>query len=202
MSNAILVSLEGVLLGAATTFAQGIPLAQLAIPALVVADVSASMTFLSRHVCQVAASYGYSSFDLVNLPDILAAMAPTSSSSDEGFLAVKSLAVAEIRNASNFASKHVGDLLDDMAVPSLVNLIRAVAQKIGVTITEKELGLLVPVAGAVLNGGLNLAFQQTNHTSAKDYFRKLYLINKYGEDNVVNAIQIERKRLQGKVSAG
>jgi len=198
VSNGVLVATEGAVLGIASTLAEGIPFAQLAIPAIVTADVTASMTLMSRHVCQIATSYGYSSYASVNIPDILSAMAPTTTSADEGFLMLKAGAVYEIREAGKFAAKHVGELLDDIAAPQLVALIRAIAQRLGVIITEKELGLLVPIAGAALNGGLNLAFQQANHTNAKDYFRRLILIDKYGDEEVYKALELERNRWQNK----
>ncbi|RED51887.1 EcsC family protein [Cohnella lupini] len=194
-SNGFLVATEGAILGAAATLSEIIPFAQIVIPSIVVADVTASMTIMSRHVSQIATSYGYSSYDSINIPDILAAMAPVSSSLDEGFLTAKAAAAMEIKNAVEFSAKHVGDLLDDIAAPKLVEFIRAIANRLGLVITEKELGMLVPVAGAVVNGGLNLAFQQTNHTNAKDYFRKLHLIDRYGEDKLLLAIAKERNRL-------
>ncbi|MCD1260700.1 EcsC family protein [Paenibacillus athensensis] len=198
VSNGVLVATEGAVLGIASTLAEGIPFAQLAIPAIVTADVTASMTLMSRHVCQIATSYGYSSYDPLNMPDILSAMAPVATSADEGFLILKAGAVYEIREAGKFAAKHAGALLDDVAAPQLIALIRAVAQRLGVVITEKELGLLVPIAGAALNGGLNLAFQQTNHTNAKDYFRRLILIDRYGREAVWSALEAERNLLMNK----
>src|SRR5687767_11420727 len=45
----MVLGIEGALLGGATTLAEGIPGAQLIIPSLMVTDVTASMTLLSRH---------------------------------------------------------------------------------------------------------------------------------------------------------
>jgi hypothetical protein len=74
-------------------------------------------------------------------------------------------------------------------MPALVKLINQVAERLGIVVTEKELGMLVPVAGAVLNGGLNIAFQQMGHTTAKDYFRVQVLNGRHGEKHVENEIQ-------------
>ncbi|TDF92314.1 EcsC family protein [Paenibacillus piri] len=193
VSNALIVATEGAVMGAATTLLEAVPFAQLAIPSIVIADVAASMTIMSRHVCQIATSYGYSSVELTNVPHILSAMAPSSSSSDEGFMVTKAAAINEIRESAKFAARHVGDLTKQLtketAFPQLIHLVRMISQRLGVVITEKELGMLIPIAGAVLNGGLNLAFQQMNHTNAKDYFRRLYLANKYGESVVQEAIE-------------
>jgi hypothetical protein len=58
-------------------------------------------------------------------------------------------------------------------------------------VTKKELGILVPVAGAVLNSSINIAFQQVGHQTAKDYFRRLLLEERYGDELVAVAINQE-----------
>lgn len=198
VSNGFFVTAEGAVMGAVTTLSAG-----MLIPATVAADVTASMTLLSRHICQIAASYGYTPVDPMNVPHVLAAMAPSSSSSDEGFLSAKAAAFTEVRAATKFAESMTGELtaeLVEKSCPNLIKLIQKVAERLGVVITQKELGMIMPVAGAVINGGLNLAFQQMNHTNAKDYFRKLYLGNKYGEDAVHLALAEEIRKLKSKVS--
>ncbi|MDF2659776.1 MAG: hypothetical protein K0Q94_2567 [Paenibacillus sp.] len=198
VSNGFFVTAEGAVMGAVTTLSAGV-----LIPATVAADVTASMTLMSRHICQIAASYGYTPVDSMNIPHVLAAMAPASASSDEGFLSAKAAAFAEVRAATEFAKGMSGELTAELAeksCPSLIRLIQKVAERLGVVITQKELGMIVPVAGAVINGGLNLAFQQMNHIHAKDYFRKLHLANKYGEDAVHLALADEIRRLKSKVS--
>src|SRR5438477_206411 len=47
------------------------------------------------------------------------------------------------------------------------------------------------IPGAVLNSSINLAFQQVGHQTAKDYFRRMLLEDRYGEDLVAYAIQQE-----------
>src|SRR5207244_6623062 len=79
--SSLLLGLEGALLGGATTMAEGIPGAQLVIPSLILTDVPSSMTLLSRHMCQIETTYGYSSKTPQNLPHLVTAMAPHSDSS-------------------------------------------------------------------------------------------------------------------------
>jgi len=193
-SNAVMVGVEGAVLGAATTLCEGIPFAQVLIPTVVAADVAASMTLLSRHVCQIAASYGFSSRIPTNVPHILAAMAPHHNASpQDGFFSMKATVTAAIREAgqhiSGKTSAGLGEKLAEKEMPALVKLINQVAERLGIVVTEKELGMLVPVAGAVLNGGLNIAFQQMGHTTAKDYFRVQVLNGRHGEKHVENEIQ-------------
>ncbi len=211
-SNAAILGCEGAVMGCAATLAEGIPGAQILIPSVVTADVVASMTFLSRHVCQVASAYGYSPNFAANIPHVLAAMAPQTDSSDEGYLMAKAAALEAVRDAGKVVAKGGGRQLGQRALqkeaPLLIRLIRYVAQRLGLVITQKELGMLVPVAGAGINCLVNVAFQQTGHTAAKDYFRILVLSEKYAPANGADCIdklvrgrveELKREKKQGKV---
>ncbi len=199
-SSSLLLGLEGALLGGATTMAEGIPGAQLVIPSLILTDITSSMTLLSRHTCRLATAYGYSSRKLENLPHLMAAMAPQSDSSDEGYLALKTAVVTSIRESGQFMARTAGVLLDrqllEREAPQMIRLITYVADRLGVVMTQKELGVLVPIAGAVLNSSINVAFQQVGHNTAKDYFRRVILEDRYGEELVSYAIQHEMASLR------
>lgn len=194
-SSTLLLGAEGVLLGGATTMAEGIPGAQLVIPSLILTDITTSMTLLSRHTCRIATAYGFSSSRAENLPHLIAAMAPQSETSDEGYLALKTAVVTSIREAGQFMSRTTGVLLDrqllEREAPQMIRLITYVADRLGIVITQKELGVLVPIAGAILNSSINVAFQQVGHQTAKDYFRRLLLEDRYGEELVSFAVQQE-----------
>ena len=193
--SSFLLAAEGALLGGATTMAEGIPGAQLVIPSLILTDITSSMTLLSRHTCRLATAYGYSSRKLENLPHLMAAMAPQSEASDEGYLALKTAVVTSIRESGQFMARTAGVLLDrqvlEREAPQMIRLITYVADRLGVVMTQKELGVLVPIAGAVLNSSINVAFQQVGHNTAKDYFRRIILEDRYGEELVSYAIQQE-----------
>ena len=75
--------------------------------------------------------------------------------------------------------------------PQMVRLIAYVSERLGIVVTQKELGILIPVAGAVLNSTINLAFQQVIHQTAKDYFRRLLLEDRYGDELIAVAISSE-----------
>jgi hypothetical protein len=198
--GSLLLGAEGALLGSATTMAEGIPGAQLVIPSLILTDVTSSMTLLSRHTCRIATAYGYSSKKPEHLPHLMAAMAPQTESSDEGYLALKTAVVTSIRESGQFLSRTAGVVLDrqllEREAPQMIRLLTYVADRLGIVLTQKELGILVPIAGAVLNSSINVAFQQVGHQTAKDYFRRLILEDRYGEDLVAYAIQQEIAMLQ------
>src|SRR5215468_10707699 len=200
--SSFLLGAEGALLGGATTLAEGIPGAQLVIPSLMLTDVTSSMTLLSRHTCRIATAYGYSSKKPENLPHLMAAMAPQAETSDEGYLAIKTAVVTSIREAGQFMSRTTGMVLDrqvlEREAPQMIRLITYVADRLGIVVTQKELGVLVPIAGAVLNSSINMAFQQIGHQTAKDYFRRLILEERYGEELVGYAVQQEIAALKSK----
>jgi len=198
--STFLLGAEGALLGGATTMAEGIPGAQLVIPSLILTDVTSSMTLLSRHTCRIATAYGYSSKKMDNLPHLMAAMAPQTETSDEGYLALKTAVVTSIRESGQFMSRSASVVLDrqllEREAPQMIRLITYVADRLGIVITQKELGILVPIAGAVLNSSINIAFQQVGHQTAKDYFRRVLLEDRYGEELIAYAIQQEIRMLQ------
>ena len=200
ISNGFILGTEGAAMGAATTLCEGIPGAQLLIPTLIAADVSSSMVFLSRQICQIATSFGYDSSDPNNVPHLIAAMAPQTDTSDEGYFAAKAAVVEMNRAGAAFVGKFNGRRLQEALakgeLPSLVRTIAYVAKRLGVVITQKELGMLVPIAGALINGTVNVAFQQVGHATAKDYFRKMHLIDRHGEDLINERISREVSRLK------
>ena len=186
--SSFLLGAEGAVLGGVTTIAEGIPGAQLVIPSLILTDITTSMTLLSRHTCRIATAYGFPSSNPEHLPHLVAAMAPQTDDADEGYLSLKTAVVTSIRESSQFLSRMAGVVVDrqilEREAPQMIRLITYVADRLGVVVTQKELGILVPVAGAVLNSSINLAFQQVGHQTAKDYFRRLLLEERYGEDLV------------------
>ena len=197
--SSVLLGAEGAVLGGVTTIAEGIPGAQLVIPSLILTDITTSMTLLSRHTCRIATAYGYPSRKPEHLPHLVAAMAPQTDNADEGYLALKTAVITSIRESSQFMSRMAGIVVDrrilEREAPQMIRLITYVADRLGVVVTQKELGILVPVAGAVLNSSINLAFQQVGHQTAKDYFRRLVLEDRYGEQLVSYAIQQEIRSL-------
>jgi hypothetical protein len=193
IGNITWVGLEGMVMGAGTTLAEALPGAQVVVPSLIMADVAASITLFSRQACQLSTVYGYSPRDPQNIVHILGAMVPHADSSDEGYLVTKAIVTDSIREAGRFLAKNAGRQISreiiEKEAPQLIKLINYLAQRLGVILGQKELGILVPVAGAALNGGVNVAFQHVGHTTAKDYFRRLLLEAKYGEETIGKMIK-------------
>ena len=199
--SGLLLGVEGAVLGGATTMAEGIPGAQLVIPSLILTDITTSLTLLSRHTCRIATAYGFSSRNPDNVPHLIAAMAPQPETGDEGYMTLKTAVVTSIAESGKFLARSGAVIIDrrllEREAPQMIRLIAYVADRLGVVLTEKELGIIVPVAGAVLNSSLNVAFQRLGHQTAKDYFRRLILEDRYGEEIVSYAVAQEIAILKG-----
>ena len=200
LSNALSVGVEGAAMGAAAALAVGTLVGAVAVPTIVAADVSLSLALLSRNVCQIGATYGYSAQNPLNLPHFIAALAPHQSLPNESYFVGKSMALQAIYQSKQFLLYNAGRIFDEQLLgreaPQLLRLLYYVLQKLGILVTEKELAMLLPVAGATLNGGVNVVFQKMGHQTAKDYFRILFLEDKYGQEVVMNILQTEVNQLR------
>jgi len=149
---------------------------------------------------QVALVYGYPGDRPEHIPHILAALAPEREFTDEGYLASKALVINAIRESAQFLSEVSSRELSlhvlQKRAPQLIKLMQYVAERIGLVLTEKQLSMGLPIAGAFLNGGINVAFQQLGHRTAKNYFRRLLLVQKYGAEAVQHYLQYRIEQLQ------
>ncbi len=62
----------------------------------------------------------------------------------------------------------------------LVKLIQGVFASLGLTLTHKKLAQAVPIAGAVINGGMNAYFVNQTFARAQQAYRLRFLTEKYG----------------------
>jgi hypothetical protein len=198
--NAAILMSEGALMGAAASLAEAVPGAQLVIPTLVASDVAASMTLLARHLVQLASAYGYSvRRDPANIAHVLGAMVPQQMSYDEGLVPLKIYVMNAAREAGEFVAKtglRAGRAGLGHEAPQLVRLMNLVIERLGLRVSQKVLAMLVPIMGGVINGGVNVAFQQTGHRTGRDYFRMLILSQRHGDDVVRAALEREVARVR------
>jgi len=199
-SNALSVGIEGAVMGAAATVAEGSFMGLVTVPAIVAADVSLALVLLSRSVCQIGATYGYSAQSSLNLPHFMAALAPQQSLPKETYFVGKSMALQAIYQSKQFLLCNAGRILDERLLqkeaPQLLKLLNYVLNKLGVLVTEKELGMLLPAAGAILNSSANIIFQKMGHQTAQDYFRILFLEDKYSPEIIRDILQREVEQLR------
>jgi hypothetical protein len=64
----------------------------------------------------------------------------------------------------------------------MVNVIQTIVTSLGFNLTKKKLAQVIPVAGVVINGGLNARLAQNTFKRAQDAYRLRFLTEKYGLD--------------------
>ena len=72
-------------------------------------------------------------------------------------------------------------------IPTIVNLVRAIAARFGVVVSDKFAAQMVPVAGAMSGAALNLIFMQHYQHVARGHFIVRRLERHYGVDRVRDA---------------
>lgn len=88
-------------------------------------------------------------------------------------------------------TNYTGNVAD---IPQAITLIRSIAARFGVVVSDKTALQLVPIAGAVGGALLNLAFMQHFQDIARGHFIVRRLERKYGSDTV----RVEFERLTQK----
>lgn len=76
---------------------------------------------------------------------------------------------------------------DGPHIPTIINLVRAVAARFGVVLSDKFAAQMVPVAGAMSGAALNLLFMQHYQQVARGHFIVRRLERHYGVDRVRDA---------------
>ena len=142
----------------------------------IAADVAATMAVMGRSIGVVASTYGYD----VGLPE------------EELFaLGVMSLASASTLSGKTAAMASLSRLTQQMMRRAawaqlrrhlLVNAIEHSYKALGFTLTKKKLAQAVPVAGAVLNAGVNAGLVNRTFRRAEAAYRLRFLSEKYGID--------------------
>ncbi len=81
-------------------------------------------------------------------------------------------------------------------IPAIVNLVRAIAARFGVVLSDKTAAQMVPVAGALSGAVLNLMFMQHYQDVARGHFIVRRLERTYGAERIRDAYQqlAERER--------
>jgi hypothetical protein len=144
--------------------------------AAVSADVMAVMVGMGRIVALVAAHYGYD----VREPDeqvfvsgVLAYSSATGSAEKAASLASLSRLTQQMMRRATW---------NQLQRYQLVNVIQKVFTSLGFRLTQRKLAQTVPIAGAVVNGGLNAWFVQKTFERAQHAYRLRFLTEKYNLD--------------------
>jgi hypothetical protein len=162
--------LYGAVEGGAVGLIQGFTEWQL-LPFIALAAVDAGFTLYlaAREAALMAGCYGFKPEDPEVGPLLLEAMTPVRDWAAWEYLGIKS--------AYAVAARQGWRELEEVFV-----------RRMTVLLTDKELSVLVPVAGAVTNAAVNGAFLRGIRSSTRDYFRLRWILRRYGEDAVREAL--------------
>lgn len=142
----------------------------------IVADVTALMVGMGRIVALVAAHYGYDVRE------------PTEESFAAGVIAYASASgatetAAALASLSRLTQQMASpDTWGQLEQPQLTNAAQRMFASLGFKLARRKVGQVVPVVGAVINGGLNARLAAKTFDRAQQAYRLRFLTEKYGLD--------------------
>ncbi|QZT57898.1 EcsC family protein [Mycolicibacterium austroafricanum] len=142
----------------------------------VVVDITSVMVGMGRIVALVAAHYGYD----VREPEEQVFASGVLSYSSAGSAAEKAASLAALSRLTQEMMRQA--TWKQLQRHQMVNVIQTVVTSLGFNLTKKKLAQVVPVAGVVINGGLNARLAQNTFKRAQDAYRLRFLTEKYGLD--------------------
>jgi len=187
---------QGALLGAGVTAAELLPFAQVTIPALVASDILLATTSLARNAACTGTCYGFSMHNADSLPHLVAALSPPAfheDSLDRELLLRKAIVEAD-QFMAEYAGKKITRKMVQKYAPTFQKLITKTGKYMGLVMTERKLAIGLPVAGALLNSGLNMMLLRRSFRNARNYYRRLCLEEKYGIQEVSAALKGYQQR--------
>lgn len=137
-----------------------------------VVDLPALVTLNLRFISQIAATYG---FDVTDSEEermfALNVLGASTSSQAAKTAFLKNLNEIAVAVGKRKAWKHLNSKF-------VVQLIQKLAKSLGVRLTKKKLGQLIPIVGSVVAGGSNYKFTHDNLVAARMLYRKRWLIER------------------------
>lgn len=146
--------------------------------AAVLVDVTAVMVGMGRIVALVAAHYGYD----VREPEEQLFASGVLSYSSASNAAEKAASLAALSRLTQEMMRRT--TWRQLQRHQMVNVIQKVVTTLGFNLTRRKLAQAVPIAGVVINGGLNALLVQNTFNRAQRAYRLRFLTEKYGLDPV------------------
>lgn len=179
----VTVAAQGALAGLTASLCELIPGLQALTVATILADMAASIYLLAQNAVRIGYSYGYSVDEPEDLPHFLVAMAPHTR--DAALIEAKLMAYTALRESGGklaaSVAGHASVRLLAAENPAVGRLLDAVVARLALRLSERQWGLLIPVAGAAVQGAVNAGFARAGSMEAVRYFQHLHLLDRYGE---------------------
>ncbi|HET9877666.1 MAG TPA: EcsC family protein [Mycobacterium sp.] len=142
----------------------------------IVADVTTVMVGMGRIVALVGAHYGYD----VREPEEQLFASGVIAYSTAGSPTDKAAALASLSRLTQQMMARA--TWRHLRQQQTVNVIQRVFTSLGFNLTKRKLAQVVPVVGAVINGGLNARIAHQTFERAQQVYRLRFLTEKYGLD--------------------
>lgn len=152
--------------------------------AAISADVTAVMVGMGRIIALVGAHYGYDvrePEEQVFASGVLAYSTASNSAEKAASLAALSRLTQQMMRRATW---------NQLRQNQLVNVIHRVVTMLGFNLTKKKLAQAVPVAGVLINGGLNARMAQKTFERAQQAYRLRFLTEKYDLDASLWSIDV------------
>ncbi len=128
--------------------------------AMMAADLPAVMAINFRMIGQIANSFGYDTTGEIEKIYMLNVFTLGSATGVAG----KFTAMGELKKIAMMAAK--GKTWKELETFALVKVIQEVAEKVGVRLTKRKLGQVIPILGAGVGAGMNYVFTRDNGVAA------------------------------------
>ena len=96
----------------------------------------------------------------------------------------KDFALKPITRASQGIAKR--QAIESAGQYAITGSIKKIAEKLGIKLTKAKLAQMLPIAGAVVGGGLNVMYTNKVCHTAQQLYRERFLLARYGPDVFAN----------------
>lgn len=183
-SKRLAVTAQGATAGMLTSIFSMVPGLQALIAPTILADLYVTIRMMAQSAVQTGYSYGYSLHNAEDLPHLLVAMSPFTNDAD--LITAKISAHFAVRQAGFSLTKSLSEQFSirllATSLPAVGQLLDMVATRLAITLMEQQGTLLIPIAGAAVQGSMNSALAHASYIQARRYFQRLHFIDRYGED--------------------
>ncbi len=162
------------------------------IPGLLV-ELPISLTLMLRSIADNARAQGEDLSRIAGRLECLAVFAYGSRSesddaADSAYFATRAAMARAVVEASEFVTERgVTEALGEKAAPAMVRLVSRIAQRFGVSVTDKAAAQLVPIVGAVGGAAINALFMNHFQDTARGHFTVRRLEREHGVEQVRRA---------------
>lgn len=104
--------------------------------------------------------------------------------SETGYYAVRAALAASVKEAASYLEKAAIQNVADKTAPALIRLMTAIAQRFGITVSQKAMAQAVPIVGAAGGAAINTLFMDHFQDMARGHFIVRRLERKYGYEEI------------------